>query len=880
MISRPPTSRRVLLALLAGVSTLLAPACLERTTGESKELDPRFLDQIATDKEDAVIAGTGPTFVVKGEVTGEDGIPVDVDIVVSDKDDPGTQTRLGKIVVDGPGPFELTLPADKGDVTLSFFQDMDADGPDEDDNFHRTTVEPVAEGIEGMKVELVLGAYTNPSQDGPAATPPPGDAPAGAPGGPPVPGGGGSADAAVPLMDQEHIERLPEGVQPFGELEGPKVTLRGTISSDRDLLIDLDAALAGDDAQAGKLVVPGPGPFELLVPRNAGSVHLVAYQDIARDGPGALDPIASAEVEVGEVDVDGLELTLEVAGLTDSPLSEGAPTGGSAAPEGSPDGSHVHVEMPPGGPGGGTPPPGAAGGDATPSGADPWADYEGDTVTVAGVVEGEAGTLINIDIRVPDAAAPGGERDLGKIFLDEPGPFSLDVPKDHGDLLLEGFQDPGGDGPDAQDPFASLRVDVRDKDIDGLRMVLVPGARGAGAEHVDVPFTQAAPGEERTVDLATIDMPVTAAGLGPFANHEGDFVKLRGSVRSESELPVDLDVWIADPAAPAGMRNQGKVVLVAPGEFTLRVPKGAGKIALEGYQDEAVDGPTETDAFARVELDVDAADIDDVVLSLKQTGAAAHAAAGAADKGVAPPPDGQVPFADVQGATVTVSGVVRADSDGMIDIDVRVPDADAPGGVRQEGKIRLQGPGVFELKVPVDFGSIELEAFQDTDHNGPDDDDPYARLDVEVGSRDLQASLDLVEGGRAIAASAGAPPHQGATAGSAGAGEGDAFPAYEGERVTISGTIAYDGEGLVDIDLFKSDPEAPGGRSIAGKLKLKPGSFSFTAPKDFGKLELEAFVDVDGDGPSASDPVGRYEDNPLTVGSDDIDGVVVQFDGG
>ncbi|RME28365.1 MAG: hypothetical protein D6798_02595 [Deltaproteobacteria bacterium] len=503
-------------------------------------------------------------------------------------------------------------------------------------------------------------------------------------------------------------------------------------------------------------------------------------------------------------------------------------------------------------------------------------------MTVAGVVEGESGEIINLDIRVPDSEAPGGERGVGRIFLEEPGPFHIEVPKDHGDLLLEAFQDPDRDGPGATDPFASLRVDVRDKDIDGLRMVLVPGARGMAAAHVDVPFKPAAPGERRTVDLATIDMPVNAKGLGPFANHEGEFVKLRGTVRAEDDQPVDIDVWVADPAASAGMRNQGKIVLVSPGEFTIRVPRDAGRIALEAYQDQDADGPTEQDAFARAELDVGDADIDDVVLSLRRTGAAAHAAAGAADQGVAPPPDGRVPFADVEGDTVTVSGVVRAETDGVIDIDVRVPDADAPGGVRQEGKIRLDGPGVFELEVPVGFGKLELEAFQDLDHNGPDDDDPYARLDLDVGTRNIQAALDLVAGGRALAASAGAPPHEdhddGATAASATTGgPGDAFPSYEGERVTISGTIDYDGDHLVDVDLFKTDPEAPGGRSVAGKLKLKPGEFSFTAPKDFGPLELEAFVDLEGDGPSADDPAGRYEGNPLTVGSSDIDGVVIRI---
>jgi hypothetical protein len=223
--------------------------------------------------------------------------------------------------------------------------------------------------------------------------------------------------------------------------------------------------------------------------------------------------------------------------------------------------------------------------------------------------------------------------------------------------------------------------------------------------------------------------------------------------------------------------------------------------------------------------------------------------------------------------------VVRGDLDHLVTIDVRVPDAAAPGGMRQAGQIHLERPGVFELDIPADQGALELEAFQDQDANGPDDDDPYGRLSVEVGAKDVQAAIDLVAGGRALAAAAGAPGG-GAGAGAAGPGEGDAFPAWQGERITISGTIQWDGEQRVDIDLFKTDASAPGGRTIAGKLKLPGGAFSFTAPKDFGALELEAFVDVNGDGPSAGDPVGRYADNPLMVGTQDLTGVTISITGG
>jgi len=121
----------------------------------------------------------------------------------------------------------------------------------------------------------------------------------------------------------------------------------------------------------------------------------------------------------------------------------------------------------------------------------------------------------------------------------------------------------------------------------------------------------------------------------------------------------------------------------------------------------------------------------------------------------------------------------------------------------------------------------------------------------------------------------------GVTAGSGpGALETDAFPDYKGDRVTISGTLKWSGAGPVDVDLFQVDAASPGGRKIAGRLRLAAGPYSFTAPKGYGELELEAFVDVDGDGPSSGDPVGRYAGNPLLVGVDDVDSVDIAITGG
>lgn len=881
---------------LALLLPLLA-ACLEQTTGEKKALPEAYLEQIQEGGEEAKIAGAGPTVKVTGFAKGVDGIPVDIDIALPDPATPGGMARLGKVVIDTPGPYELALPQGKEVIHLAFFQDMDGDGPDGDDTYVKVDVQTAAEDITGLDVELVQGAYSGPGPvpggggehveaapgaPGGGGGPPGGEGPPdgqGAPDGAVVPDGavtpGGEAvgqhvdvphGAGIPTQAQADgaaVERLPVGAQPFGALDGPKVTLRGVVTGDRALPVELDIRLSIDGtAHEGLLRMDGPGPFELLVPRRAGAVVLAARQDLAGDGPSALDPVSAAEVQVGEVDVDAVALALAVAGLAAGAAADPGPTADAPAHQ-----DVVHREVA----------PGEAGGEGQAHGAvlvGPFDDHPGPLITLSGDVEANPGVPIDLDLRTPDPDSAAGVKDLGKLILAAPGPFSVKVPRGFGELIVEGFQDPGDDGPDATDPWGSRTVEIADQDLAGVHLVLVAGARGTGAEHHEVPHSEAAAGQQQSVDLSAVGKPVSAGGVGPFANHRGSFVKVRGQVRAAAEMPVDIDVWVEDPAAPGGMRNQGKLVLVRPSEFVLRVPQGAGRLALEGYQDADVDGPTEADPFARIELTVGAGDPDPVTLSLVATGAAARGGDAAAG---APPPAAGPPFATYDGPTVTLAGVVRSEHAGAVDIDIRVPDAAAPGGMRQEGKLRLEGPGVFELAVPRGHGAIELEAFQDRDANGPDDTDPYGRLGLEVGERDLQAAIDLVDGGRALAAAQGAAPGAG---GAAGPGQGDPFPSYKGERVQIRGTLRYAGEHLVDLDLFKIDPASPGGRSIAGKLKVKPGEYSFAAPRDFGQMEIEAFVDIDGDGPSANDPVGRYADNPLTVGSDDLSGIDIEIEGG
>jgi len=82
----------------------------------------------------------------------------------------------------------------------------------------------------------------------------------------------------------------------------------------------------------------------------------------------------------------------------------------------------------------------------------------------------------------------------------------------------------------------------------------------------------------------------------------------------------------------------------------------------------------------------------------------------------------------------------------------------------------------------------------------------------------------------------------------------------DGAGVTVSGTLRYTGEskGMVRIDVLRREDDAPPQLLHVEKLDA-PGDFTFQAPSNTGAVSLVAFVDVDEDGPSPTDPAGRAD---------------------
>ena len=241
-----------------------------------------------------------------------------------------------------------------------------------------------------------------------------------------------------------------------------------------------------------------------------------------------------------------------------------------------------------------------------------------------------------------------------------------------------------------------------------------------------------------------------------------------------------------------------------------------------------------------------------------------------------PPP---MPFANAEGLRVKVAGIIALSMKGAVDLDVSKVDSSSEGGLKTEGKVLFSEPGVFTLEIPVATGEILLSAFQDIEKDGPTNEDPYAELSITVDTEDIGGLvLQLVEGARGNAM--GGPGHEtrehfeappGYGSDQAGPSDGqptdaDPFEAYEGERVRVSGVLKYAGSGVIDMDLFQENASAPGGRVLLGKLKKFSGAFEILVPISVETLELDAFVDVTGDGPTGDDPRGSAKGLQVSSG--------------
>ena len=363
-----------------------------------------------------------------------------------------------------------------------------------------------------------------------------------------------------------------------------------------------------------------------------------------------------------------------------------------------------------------------------------------------------------------------------------------------------------------------------------------------------------------------------AAPPRPFEGIEGEKITIAGLISSETTGGIDLDVSLVDKSNPSGLSNVGKLMLEGPGTFSLDVPIDVGDLHLAAFQDLEKDGPSEADPYAEAVVNMAGVDVSDVKLNLV-AGARSANMSGPVHTEVPPPQ----PFADVQGDRVTISGEIVSAASGPVDMDVGRVDESAPGGMTNEGKHIFSGSGPFSFEVPVNIGDLRLAAFQDLEKDGPSDNDPYADVQVTVKGKAIEGlSFELKAGGRNQGSGGSAGPQHVEAPPGFGSGQApppdgtptqaDPFGSEEGERVTVSGLIVWDGNQVVDLDLFTPDTAAGGGSRLLGKLKKNVGAFRIEVPVRLGVLELDAFADLTGDGPTGDDPRATIRNIQLTGG--------------
>lgn len=489
----------------------------------------------------------------------------------------------------------------------------------------------------------------------------------------------------------------------------------------------------------------------------------------------------------------------------------------------------------------------AGGGDAAnPSGAAgqlgvPWDGVSGERTDVTFVLSGtEAGT-VQLDVTTPNAKSAGGVERIGRLESTEPS-LTLSVPAAVKTFTVEIFQDPGQDGPSADDPYATLEVDMAALPAGPIPVALVVGARPAAVGG-------AAGGGGGAVE--------------PWTGVTGDKVEFAAVIFSDAEGEVQVDVAVPDPSQPGGQARVGQLRLPVPGAFTLQVPTSVASFRLEAFQDQAGDGPDQTDPYAELTVQVASIGTEPVPLTLV---AGSRGAAGSGGSGPGPGDAGAgggpapEPWADHTGSKRSLKVTIVVPAAGEVQVDVNEPDAQAKGGQRRVGERRLQGSGDFTLQVPESVASFKLEAFQDPGHDGPSESDPYAERTVGAADFAGGVTLTLVAGSRGR-------PGQPAPAPAAPA---EAAPAPD--TVLLSGKVTAASAGLVVVDIFEAGAAGGKARKHLYKVEAVEGVWTVRVPKNLGAIEVDAYQDPGKDGPGRDDPQGRYA-STLVVEAKDVTGI-------
>ena len=452
-------------------------------------------------------------------------------------------------------------------------------------------------------------------------------------------------------------------------------------------------------------------PVSVLVTAPEADVVQVDFWLANPDTPGGQERIGTVEAAAGEtlslsVPVEVLSFRIEGFQDPDSDGPSEADPWGSADVKPAALAGTVALTLVPGG----------RGTSGTKQSEAPWFGIDSTRTRFTGRITSELENGVQVDVTEKDAAVEGGQRRVGAVRLPEPGEFSIEVPDTVAEFKLEAFQDLTGDGPSIDDAYAEAIV-TREAFGGGVSIALVVGARS-------MPKTEgsnASGGDGNEV---------------PWATTGGQTVDFMATLRTPSDASVQVDVSEPDPAAPGGQRLVGKMRLnPVSGVLTipLAVPVSVASFKLEGFQDKTGDGPSNDDPYgeALVSTSGSAGTLD---LTLVE---GARGRAGGPGGGQSGPDLGS-------GPKVRVGGAITHTGTGVVAVDIFKIDPTTKAGRSMVIKVEA-AQGRWETRLPVDFGSIAITAYQDTNENGYGMDDPqrnYAPSPVPIGSSDV-VNLDV-----------------------------------------------------------------------------------------------------------------------------------------
>ena len=100
----------------------------------------------------------GERITISGTITSVASGPVDLDVGRVDEDAPGGMINEGKHIFRNPVRFPFEVPVNIGDLRLAVFQDLEKDGPSDQDPYADVHVRVKGDAIEGLGFDLEVVA--------------------------------------------------------------------------------------------------------------------------------------------------------------------------------------------------------------------------------------------------------------------------------------------------------------------------------------------------------------------------------------------------------------------------------------------------------------------------------------------------------------------------------------------------------------------------------------------------------------------------------------------------------------------------------------------------------------------------------------------------